>query len=667
MQDCLNVTITREQILEAARVGEGTDWEFKSAKGGLPEKFWETYSAMANADGGTIVLGVREDAERGLRFDGLSEEQLRKYTKNLLDCLNDRHKVSANLVPSDGIRAVRVNDAVLLVVEVRRADRKQRPVHLGPNPLGNSFRRQHEGDYRCSDAEVRRMLSDAADEPRDARLLEHFTLDDLDPTTVQQYRRLFQLVNEGHPWLQLADVEFLERLGGWRRDRTTSKQGPTLAALLMFGKEIAIRDPEAAPEYLVDFREKLDPATKWSDRIHPDGTWEANLFQFYGRVWPKIARALPVPFRLEGDLRKDETPAHQALREAFVNAIVHADYRAGGGIVIEQYPDRIVLANPGTLLVSLEQYLRGGVSESRNPNLQKMFAMVGRGERAGSGVDKIVSGWRSQHWRAPLIRRQHQPDRVELTLPLVSLLQPETLDQLRAQFGAHIDDLRPEERQALAIAAEEGAVSNRRLQVVSSQHPTDIGRMLLRLVERGFLDSDNKRRWTTYRLHGAGEEVSGQASLFDSVLAQRIDGGDASRRDDSVHKAGDPVQKTVDSIRSDRDSIRSEGDSIRSEPRDSVQNGGDSVRSEQELVALADPIASRQRAPTEQVRRVILQLCHGRFLSAEQIGSLLRRHPVRIRHTYLKPLVTEGLLRLKFPGAANRPDQAYTATGTQHP
>ena len=118
---------------------------------------------------------------------------------------------------------------------------------------------------------------------------------------------------------------------GYREDRREDIAGLTLAGLLMFGKADSITDAYACPQYFPDYREYFspDPNDRWTDRIYPDGTWEANLFQFYYRVYPKLAAVLPKPFALKDGVREDETPTHIALREAFINALVHCDYSVG--------------------------------------------------------------------------------------------------------------------------------------------------------------------------------------------------------------------------------------------------------------------------------------------------------------------------------------------------
>jgi len=128
-----------DRILRAARVGESTDWEFKSARGGFPGSFWETYSAFANSEGGTLVLGARED-EESVRLDGLTAAQLADYQKILWDGLNNRGKVSCNLLSNEDVTVVPSGGARLLVIRVPRAARDVRPVHIGPIPLGHTFR-----------------------------------------------------------------------------------------------------------------------------------------------------------------------------------------------------------------------------------------------------------------------------------------------------------------------------------------------------------------------------------------------------------------------------------------------------------------------------------------------------------------------------------------------
>lgn len=193
--------------------------------------------------------------------------------------------------------------------------------------------------------------------------------------------------------------------------------------MLMFGKTNSITDPECCQEFFPDYREHLsdDPQIRWTNRIYPDGTWEANLYQFFTRVLPLLQHALPVPFSLDkNQIRNNITTAHVALREALANSLVHAAYTVKGNIVIDRYFDRIVLSNPGTMLVSMEEYYEGGHSVCRNPVIQKMFVFLGIGEKGGTGADVIAKGWKDNGWSIPTVEEKNNPDRIETCPSLVN-------------------------------------------------------------------------------------------------------------------------------------------------------------------------------------------------------------------------------------------------------
>ena len=611
---------------------------------GNQESLWESYSAMANAAGGTIVLGARE--EPGLFVpDGLPRALIDSFLKILWDGLNNRGIVNRNLVMRDHIQSFDSGSGWLLSVQVGRAKRNERPVYHGQNPFGGTYMRQGEGDYRCPDEDVRRMFADAGDTPADARVLKGFGLEDLDEPSLAAYRNLLAATRPaGHPWVTLSNADLLKQLGGWRTERETRVEGVTVAGLLMFGKHQAITSPEALPKFSVDYRDYRgrQPKQRWGDRVFPDGTWEANLFQFYRRVWPKLSADLKVPFTLKGVQRVDETPVHEALREAVVNAMIHADYKVGGGIVIMHHDDRYLIENPGTLLVSPEQLRRGAVSECRNESLQRMFFMIGIGEQAGSGFARIQGGWKSQHWRAPRMTTQHGPDRVRLDMPMVSLIPEDAFTDLRNRVGSAFERLDERERVALATAWIEGDVTNTRMQDFVADHPADITKMLRGLVSNGLLEHDNQRRWTRYKLPAV---IVPRPDLFS---ARGVD--------------GNSPQSGVDSPLSDANSPRTVEHSL---GKEGVQRrlGADSPLSDAEIDGLrpiAEPVSTQKRASPEKVRIVMLALCRGRFLTLEQLANLCNREADGLRDRILTKLVREGVLVRLYPDAPNRPDQAYT-------
>lgn len=414
----------RQYILNLCDKREGYELEFKGAKGGFPGSFWETYSAFGNTAGGIIVLGVTEKNSR-FKPDGLDEDQIIRYKKIFWDGAHNPQKVSICLLREEDVLIDKYDDnSYFLVFRIPRAAFNAKPVYIDGNPQ-KAYRRNHEGDYQCTQSEISRMYAEAdiLTHPIDSTILKNYSLDkDLDRESIEQYRQLFRTRQPSHAWNKLDDMAFLRKIEAYKEDRGTGESGFTLAGILMFGNENALHD--AAPNYHVDYREKMssDTHVRYTDRLYPDGTWEPNLFQFYMRVLQKLYHAIPVKFQLEGDGRKDETPAHESLREAVCNCLIHCQWRMLEGVVIERYPDHLYFSNPGTMLVSVEEFFEGGHSICRNRILQKMFIVFGRGERLGSGADIIRQGWKDNGWPEPEIKEHlgANTDRVELTLKLTA-------------------------------------------------------------------------------------------------------------------------------------------------------------------------------------------------------------------------------------------------------
>ena len=269
---------------------EGDELEFKSAKGGLPKSLWETYSAMANTYGGIILLGVENDG----RVSGIKDIDVLK--KSFWDTINNSGKVSINLLNNNDVEVIDLSDGFLLAIRVPRAKYYERPVFIDQNPFRGTYRSNSDGDYHCTEQEVQRMFADCSEQSLDSRILEHFTLEDLDSLSLKQYRQRLASHKPTHPWLSEDDQGLLIKLGGWKFCRDTGAQGVTIAGLLMFGLEESLR--EVLPQYHVDFREKLssNPEIRLTDRLTLDGTWSGNLFQFYVRVIQKLSADLKVPF-----------------------------------------------------------------------------------------------------------------------------------------------------------------------------------------------------------------------------------------------------------------------------------------------------------------------------------------------------------------------------------
>jgi predicted HTH transcriptional regulator len=622
-----------DAVIAAFPQYEGSEIEYKSAKGGFPKSFWETYSAFANTEGGLIVLGVKEE-DGAFTPDGLPAKLILKFRQDFFSTQNNRGKVSTDLLNEGQVRVLPVPDEAdqyVLAFDIPRANREQMPVHIGTDPFSGTYKRRDEGDYRCDRDAVRRMIADSnADAPVDSKILVGFDFQtDIDQKSLQQYRQLMSSRTPTHPWLAEDDIGLLRRLGGYRRDRQTSKEGLTLAGLLMFGKIEAIQDNDCAPHYFPDYRETLSPESdiRWIDRLCPDGTWEANLFQFYRQVWPRISAGLPRPFQLKSGQRQDETPAHVALREAFINSLIHADYSAPSSLISIRQPQGFQFTNPGTLLVSMRQYYEGGTSICRNKALQRMFSLIGGAEQAGSGAGKIMSGWASHHWMRPYLDVKDQPDRVILELEMESILSAQAQELLQKAFGQRAETLFGDALTVLSIVAMEHNATHRSLHYRVGMHATDLSSLLRVLCRDGFLISSGRGSGTTYALRE--EAADGLSEKIGSKFKE-------------VTGSPEKVASVLENVASPVQDVASSPQNLAGFPKN--------LASSLENLAGWDGLSKLQK-------QLLLAAAAGWHTPAE-LATATNRSASYLRSQVIPVLVTGGLLVRKHDEATH-PHQAY--------
>ena len=661
IQSIADIELLRESVDLECKLAAGRD-----GQGALPDDFWPTYSAFANTQGGVVVLGVRE---KQLQFSVEGIANVAKVRKELFDALNNRNKASANLLTDDSVREVVLEGRTIFVIDIPRATRKQRPVHLTTNPFaGHTYRRLNDGDRPLPDEEVKRMLSEQVEDSRDDRILRRYNLEDIDAETLRAYRQVFTNRDPGHVWNTLPDREFLRQIGGWRMDRETGEGGLTLAGLLMFGQMASIQ--EELPNYMLDYQERPEARTekRWIDRLTLDGKWSGNLYDFYRKVYLKLTADLKVPFRLEKGERKDETPVHEALREALANVIVHADYSDRASVLVVKRPDMFGFRNPGLMRIPVEIALQGGEPDCRNRTLHKMFRFVGVGEQAGTGIPKILHGWQSQHWSPPKFYDTSEPyNQTLLELRMIDLFPEQVMAGLKARFGARFDELSHVERVALALAASEGTVNHARLRTVTTEHPGDLSKTLQHLTQLGMLESTGGRG-AIYHL--PGEAIPTPDDVFGPPTRISIPSSPSLGLSSSVLTGSSSVLTGSSSVLELPSSILEAGEATKRDAEgriltpklelpllDDLSKLSPVFRAR--LEAMAALPKTKNKLPREQLREVLINLCCDQFVCLRALAELVGRKPDALRNEYLTPMVRDVVMALAFPKTPTHELQAY--------
>ena len=182
--------MNKKQIITLLKIGENREIEFKESKNKLPKSIWETYSAFSNSRGGIIVLGIKENKENNIcTIEGI--DNYNNILKDFWNTINNKEKINFNNLMDDDIEIKNIDNKTIIVISIPVADRRNKPIYINNNPITGTYKRYHEGDYKCSKEEIRVMISESSEESKDGTILQEFDINNLDKETIDSYRTRF--------------------------------------------------------------------------------------------------------------------------------------------------------------------------------------------------------------------------------------------------------------------------------------------------------------------------------------------------------------------------------------------------------------------------------------------------------------------------------------------
>jgi predicted HTH transcriptional regulator len=392
---------------------EGKTLEFKRDASSA-EPVLRTVCAFSNTAGGTLLFGIedRTGAVVGIP-EPLDEEE------RLASIIADG--IAPRVLPD--IEVIAWRDTHVIAVRVHPGP--SRPYHvrrLGPEK--GVFVRLGSTNRTADAALIAELARSVGPLGFDEQPLPELDASALDTDAV---RAAFEGVRDVHD-RDLLSLRLLTRVSG----RTV----PTVGGILLFGRNRVDRFPDAwiqagrfkgtAKHTIMDSADiRSYPATAIDEVLSFIARNTARGMEIRG------ARRVEVP----------EYP-HVAVREAVVNAVVHADYsQHGAPLRVSIFDDRLEVTSPGLLVPGLTiPDVLGGVSKLRNRVIGRVFRELGLIEQWGSGVQRILEACSDAGLPAPFFEEVGTSFRVTLyrrgtQQPERDVLDDAALDVLRAAEG----------------------------------------------------------------------------------------------------------------------------------------------------------------------------------------------------------------------------------------
>lgn len=390
---------------------EGKRLEFKRDISS-PVNIMKTLVAFANTAGGIMLIGVENDHTIiGIPDNPLDEEE--RLSNMIADSIAPRLLPNIELIPSKNLTLLAVE---VFPSQLRPHYLKQKGEQQGVFVRLGSTNRQ--ADLQLVE-ELKRTVSGKG---FDEQPLLEAAPDEIEFQTVAESFNTTRTLTEN-------DLEKLRLL-----TRAQGQLVPTVGGMLLFGKRRDFFFPDAWVQCgrffgteKIDIFDHIDihvPLPKAVDDIMLFLKKHAMRGADLSEIRRKDIWSIPLSI----------------LREAVINALVHADYsQRGAPIRVVFLDDRIEIENPGILLPGLTiEDMKQGMSRIRNQVIARTFRELDLIEQWGTGIRRIFEDAKKLHLPEPEITEIGM--RLRVTIYLAAPLSVQPVKQSvtnKAHNGAH--------------------------------------------------------------------------------------------------------------------------------------------------------------------------------------------------------------------------------------
>ena len=377
----------KDKVAKLIKSGESLNVEFKECRQEINRDVYITVCAFLNRSGGEILLGVNDSG----KITGIATDCIEQIKVDFITAINNPNKINPSVYLS--IEELEIKGKDILYINVPESSQVHR---CG----GKIYDRNEDGNLNITDNTnlVGALYIRKQTNFTENKVYPFVTMAELKSDLIQRSRKAAVIQRSDHPWATITDEELVKSARLYQKDWQSGKEGFTLAAILLLGKDDVILS--VLPHHRTDAVLRRIDTDRYDDR----DLITTNLIESYDRLMAFTEKHLPDPFYQEGDQRISIRT--HIFREIIVNSLIHREYLSHfpAKFIIEK--GKILFENAnrphGFGIVNINEY----TPFPKNPIISAFFRQLHYSEELGSGFKKIAKYSKAYFGAEPVIQEK---------------------------------------------------------------------------------------------------------------------------------------------------------------------------------------------------------------------------------------------------------------------